>query len=76
LEVSARKYRQTQIFIETPFRNNQLLEEVIKSCRPDTQLCIACNLTAHDELIKTQPVSQWKKDTPDLHKKPAIFLIF
>ncbi|PST84916.1 SAM-dependent methyltransferase [Pedobacter yulinensis] len=76
LEVSARKYRQTQMFIETPFRNNQLLEEVCKSCRPDTQVSIACNLTADDEFVKTQPVAAWKKETIDLHKKPAIFSLF
>lgn len=75
LEVSATRYKQTQLFIETPFRNNQLLEEILKSCKPNTQLCIACNITATDELIKTQSIAQWRKEEIDLHKKPTIFLL-
>jgi len=76
LESQAERYKQTQLFIETPFRNNQLLEEVLRSCKPTTRLCIACNITAADELIKTQTITAWKKQLPDLHKKPAIFLLF
>lgn len=75
LEVSATRYKQTQLFIETPFRNNQLLEEILKSCKPNTQLCIACNITATDEFIKTQSIAQWRKEEIDLHKKPTIFLL-
>jgi len=75
LEVSATRYKQTQLFIETPFRNNQLLEEILKSCKPNTQLCIACNITATDEFIKTQNIAQWRKEEIDLHKKPTIFLL-
>lgn len=76
LDLSASRYKQTQIFIETPFRNNQMLEEVLKSCKPNTQLCIACNLTGEDEYIKTQSIYLWRKETIDLHKKPAIFLLY
>ncbi|TCD12666.1 SAM-dependent methyltransferase [Pedobacter frigidisoli] len=76
LDLSASRYKQTQIFIETPFRNNQMLEEVLKSCKPNTQLCIACNLTGEDEFIKTQSIYNWRKEEIDLHKKPAIFLLY
>ncbi len=76
LEVSASRYKQTQLFIETPFRNNQMLEDILKSCKPATQLCIASNLTAGDEFIKTQSIYNWRKETIDLHKKPTIFLLY
>ncbi|SEI42071.1 16S rRNA (cytidine1402-2'-O)-methyltransferase [Dyadobacter sp. SG02] len=75
LERNARQFQQTQIFMETPFRNNQLLEAVIEACSPDLALCIAANVTAPDELIKTMPVRKWKTQRPDLHKIPTIFLI-
>lgn len=74
-EVQVRRYKQTQIFIETPFRNKQLLEAILEHCHNDTQLCIACNITAADELIRTQTIRQWKKQLPNLHKKPTVFLI-
>ena len=76
LENLSSRHQQTQLFIETPFRNNQMLEEIIRSCQPQTKLCIACNLTADDEMVITKTVSEWKKQVPDLHKKPAIFLLF
>lgn len=76
LEGIAERVKQTQLFIETPFRNNQLLDDILKSCKPGTRLCIACNLTAADEMVKTQAIAAWKKQPPDLHKKPTIFLIF
>ena len=76
LEGMSDRFNQTQIFIETPFRNNQLLEEILRSCHPQSQLCVACNLTADDELVQTRTVAEWKKQVPDLHKKPAIFLLF
>lgn len=75
LEREARQRQQTQLFMETPFRNNQLLDAVLETCMPDTLLCIASNVTATDEFIKTLPVKNWKKAKPDLHKKPTIFLI-
>ena len=75
LERDAQMRNQTQIFMETPFRNNQLMEAVIETCQSDTSLCVASSITASDEFIKTLPVRQWRKEKPDLHKKPTIFLI-
>jgi 16S rRNA (cytidine1402-2'-O)-methyltransferase len=75
LEQTAKKKQQTQIFMETPFRNNQLLEDVLQNLNPETLLCIACNLTAEDEFIKTLRIKDWQKSKPDLHKKPTIFLL-
>jgi len=74
LEIDSRK-QQTQIFMETPFRNDSFLEDLLNTCQPDTLLCIACNMTAPDELIQTKTVNQWKTKKPELHKKPTIFLI-
>jgi len=66
---------ETQLFIETPFRNNKLLDDLILVCKPTTQLCVASNLTCDDEFIRTHPVKAWVKNKPDLNKKPTIFLI-
>lgn len=66
---------QTQIFIETPYRNMELLQEFVKHCHSDTNLCIAANLTGQNEWIRTQKIKNWKNNTYDLHKKPAIFLM-
>jgi 16S rRNA (cytidine1402-2'-O)-methyltransferase len=71
-EESARK-KCTQVFIETPYRNNQLLEAILKACKPSTQLCIAAELTSKNEFIKTRTIAEWKNEKPDLHKKPVIF---
>lgn len=76
MEKEAYQKNQTQIFMETPFRNNQLLDDVLTNCQATTLLCIACNITAPDELIRTLPVKEWKKHKPDLHKKPTIFLLY
>lgn len=65
---------QTQIFMETPYRNNQLLADILANCRNETLLCIAANLTAPDELLRTQTVAAWRKHLPDLHKIPTLFL--
>lgn len=75
LESRSRNENQSQIFIETPFRNNHLVDDILKTCSPQTQLCIACNLTTPDEYISTKTVAQWKGNLPDLHKKPTIFII-
>ena len=74
LESDSRK-QQTQIFMETPFRNDSFLEDLLNTCQPDTLLCIASNITAPDEFIQTKTVHQWKIKKPNLHKKPTIFLI-
>lgn len=76
LEQLAEKNRQTQIFIETPFRNNHLFDDILKNTAAQTLLCVACNLTAEDEFVKTQTIGQWKHEKIDLHKKPTIFLIY
>lgn len=76
LEGLAERLNQTQLFIETPFRNNQLFDEILKSCHPQTQVCVACNLTSAEEFIKTKTVAEWKTQVPDLHKKPTIFLLY
>ena len=75
LEKDAGHKRTTQIFMETPFRNNQMFASILENCNPETLLCVACNVTAADEFILTLPVKDWKKRIPDLHKKPTIFLI-
>ena len=75
LEEESAKKKCTQIFIETPYRNNQLLETILKTCKPSTQLCIACELTSKNELIKTKSIAEWKNEKIDLHKKPVIFCL-
>lgn len=67
---------QTQIFIETPYRNKKLLSDLLQICRPQTRVCIASNLTCEDEYICTKSVKDWKKQFPELGKKPTIFLIY
>lgn len=66
---------QTQIFIETPYRNIQLLEDILRNCDPQTMLCIAADITLDTEFILAKPVSYWKKHIPDIQKRPAIFMI-
>ncbi|MBP7509482.1 MAG: SAM-dependent methyltransferase [Prolixibacteraceae bacterium] len=66
---------QTQIFIETPYRNNSLINDLVRTLDEKTLLCIACDLTNENEFIKTLPVREWKKNIPDINKRPAIFLI-
>lgn len=74
LERAASGGRQSQIFMETPFRNESLFESIIESCSPDTMLCIACNLTAPDEFVHSTTIRNWKKTKPELHKRPTIFI--
>lgn len=66
---------QSQIFIETPYRNNKLLEDLIATLHPETHLCIATDITLPTEYIKTKKIASWKKETIDLHKRPTIFII-
>jgi 16S rRNA (cytidine1402-2'-O)-methyltransferase len=75
LENTSQKKNSTQIFIETPYRNNQLLENLLKTCKPSTKLCIAAELTGPNEFIKTKSMADWKKEKTDFHKKPVIFLL-
>lgn len=76
LERLAESTGQTQIFIETPFRNNQLLEALLRQCQPETQLCIATNISLPNEMVVTKTISDWKKLSPDLQKKPTVFLLW
>lgn len=74
-EVSISK-NETQIFIETPYRNNSMLDDILKTCSSKTLLCIAAELTQPNEFIKTLSIAEWKKNKPDLHHKPTVFLIY
>lgn len=76
LESRARTEHQSQLFIEAPYRNVKLLEQMLKSLNPDTRLCVACDITSKSEYIRTQTVAQWCKSTmPDIQKRPTIFII-
>jgi 16S rRNA (cytidine1402-2'-O)-methyltransferase len=80
LEERSRQERQTQLFIETPYRNGALLEAIAINCHPNTLVCVATDLTLMSESIKTQTAAKWKSDaatgkTPDFHKKPTVFLL-
>jgi len=76
LERKIYKENQTQIFIETPYRNTKLFEALLSTCSNETLLCIACNISHSDEFIKTKSIKDWKKQTPDINKKNTIFLVY
>jgi 16S rRNA (cytidine1402-2'-O)-methyltransferase len=76
LEKGAQQRNQTQLFIETPYRNNHMLDDIIASCDGNTKLCIACDITLPTEFIQTKTIAAWKKQLPDINKRPAIFLIY
>ncbi len=76
LETESRKRRQTQLFIETPYRNRQMLESLLQHCQPGTQLCIATDLSLPGEQILTRSIQAWKKTTPpDIERRPSVFLL-
>jgi len=75
LESESRQKNCTQIFIETPYRNNQLLETLTKTLQPQTKICVAVDLTSTNESVVTKTAQQWKTSMPQLHKRPAIFLV-
>ena len=75
LEKLSHDKNQSQIFIETPYRNNKLLEDITQTLHPATHLCVATDITLSTEFIKTARVQDWKKITVDLHKRPTIFII-
>lgn len=75
IEEESSKRKCTQIFIETPYRNNKLFETILLICNSSTQLCIAAELTSANEFIKTKSIADWKKEKIDLNKKPVIFLL-
>ena len=77
-ELEGRIYseHQTQLFIETPYRNHKMIEDILLNCRPQTKLCIAADITCEGEYIKTKTVKEWKGKVPDLSKIPCIFLLY
>ncbi len=76
LERRSMSNNETELFIETPFRNNAMLADLCKNLHPSTRVCVACNLTCEDELVISQDVAEWKKFKGDLNKKPAVFLVY
>lgn len=76
LENKAHQENQTQIFMEAPFRNNKLLDDVLKTCKNTTRLCIASELTSEEEFIQTKTIVEWRSSKLDLHKKPSLFLLY
>lgn len=74
-ETAAFRQNITQIFMDTPFRNNHVLEDLLAKCHPNTRLCIACDITLETEYIKTKTIKEWKEEKIDLHKRPCLFLL-
>jgi 16S rRNA (cytidine1402-2'-O)-methyltransferase len=75
LENQAFQHRQSQIFMETPYRNDHLLNDLLSTCQPGTSLCIAADITSGNEMIKTRTIAEWKKNIPVLDKLPVIFIL-
>ncbi|WP_186753808.1 SAM-dependent methyltransferase [Echinicola salinicaeni] len=75
LEADSSKYRRTQIFMETPFRNNHLMEDLKQHLNPNTKLCVAKNISGKDEMIVTKTIAEWRKTKLDLHKIPTVFVL-
>jgi 16S rRNA (cytidine1402-2'-O)-methyltransferase len=76
LEQQSRQDNQSKIFIETPYRSAKIFESILNTCSFDTFVCVACNITAADEFIQTRQVREWKKNIPELNKKPCIFILY
>ncbi|MBN2166825.1 MAG: SAM-dependent methyltransferase [Marinilabiliaceae bacterium] len=74
-ELRSKKENQAQLFIETPYRNMQLLDDIIASCNPQTRMCIASDITLETEFIQTKTINEWKNKKPNLNKRPTIFII-
>jgi 16S rRNA (cytidine1402-2'-O)-methyltransferase len=76
IEKRSLSHKETQLFIETPYRNQHMLEAILSNCQPNTRLCIACDISLETEMIITKTVANWKSAAlPNLHKRPAVFLI-
>ena len=75
IEKVSQSKRQTQIFIETPYRNDAMLADLLQACHPSTRICVAANITMPDEFIRTKTVAEWKKEKPIIGKRPCVFLI-
>ncbi len=76
LEMVSEKYNITQIFIETPFRNNHLFDDIVKTCKPNTSLSIGVDITGKDQSLKTMSIAEWRNNKPELHKRPAVFVLY
>ncbi len=76
LEQQVYSKNQTQLFIETPYRNGKLVEDILKTCNSSSKLCIAADITCENEFIRTQTVGEWKRQVPDLSKRPCLFLLY
>ena len=76
IEAAVYRYDQTQIFIETPYRNDKMLETLVRLLKPETRVCVAADLTLETEYIKTLPVKYWRKEKLNLHKRPVVFLVY
>lgn len=76
LESRAYTESQSQLFIETPYRNMKMMEQILKTCQPGTRVCVAADITLETEFIKTRSVKEWKKQLPDLNKRPCIFILY
>jgi 16S rRNA (cytidine1402-2'-O)-methyltransferase len=76
MESMVYRFDQTQLFIETPYRNNAMFDLLVNTCQPATKLCVATNLTLDTEKVLTKSIVVWKKEKPDLHKKPSVFLLY
>lgn len=75
LEKISKHHQQSQLFIETPYRNNQMMESLFEVLQPQTQICVACDITLPTEFIRTATIEQWQKIKVDLHKRPTLFII-
>jgi len=75
LERHSYERNQSQLFIETPYRNNKLLDDLVATLHPATRVCVACDITLNTEFIKTKTAGEWKKNSVDLHKRPTLFII-
>ena len=76
IEKRSLTHKETQLFIETPYRNQHMLEAILSVCQPNTRLCVACDITLATEMIITKTIANWKKSPlPDLHKRPSVFLL-
>jgi len=75
LEMQSLQNQAAQIFMETPYRNQQIMEALLKTCKASTFLCVACNLTTDTEIIQTKTIEHWKKMKYNFHKQPAVFVL-
>lgn len=76
LEMVSEKYNITQLFIETPFRNNHLFDDIVKTCKPNTSLSIGVDITGKNQSLKTMSIAEWRNNKPELHKRPAVFVLY